>query len=354
MKLLDEPAYQDHPLMDACRKLLADRDKMNRRLERIGRISDSYQAQLRELNRELVESNERLATALGEVKTLRGFVPICSRCKKVRDDEGYWDVVESYLERHSEAVLSQGVCPDCAAGVEPERTFQSPLGADEEGERLEKVSREHAGNPLLPEHSRLSRRYAKLARRLEKISKISDGFQSQLKDLNGVLQRASVTDSLTGISNRRGMVERLQAEVNRTGRKGQTFSLLMCDIDHFKRINDTFGHEAGDEVLKEVARLFRENLRSFDLCARWGGEEFLVLLADTAREPAVTVAEKLLTLVADQALDYGGHLLRFTVSGGLATHDPDTALNDTLREADRALYAAKQAGRNRLVSAETL
>lgn len=348
--LLADPAHQDHPLLAVCKKLLEDRNRLNRRLERIGRISDGYQAQLRDLNRELIATNERLGTALTEVRTLRGFVPICSRCKKVRDDEGYWDEVESYLSKHSEAVLSQGVCPSCARGADPDRRFKS----SEEERRLTEVCREHAENPLLPEHLRLSKRYAKLERRLEKISKISDGFQTQLKELNKVLQRASLTDALTGISNRRAMLERLQAESNRSARSGKTFSLMMIDLDHFKRINDEYGHEAGDQVLKEVARIFRENVRSFDLCARWGGEEFLVLLADTSSENAVTAAEKLRSLVEDVAVAYAGHLIGITFSAGLATHEPETAIAETLREADRALYCAKQAGRNRLVVAETL
>ncbi len=352
--LLADPAHADNPLLAVCRKLHEERTRLHRRLERIGRISDGYQSQLRELNRELVAANDRLGTALSEVRTLRGFVPICSRCKKVRDDEGYWDEVESYLGRHSEAVLSQGVCPDCSRGVDPQRRFKSADENAEETRRLNGVLQEHTGNPLLPEHVRLSKRYARLSRRLDKISKISDGFQSQLKDLNAVLQRDSLTDPLTGIANRRGMVDRLQAETNRAARGGKTFSLLMVDLDHFKRINDNYGHEAGDQVIKEVARLLRENLRSFDLCARWGGEEFLVLLADTTSDQATSVAEKLRGLVESQPVAYAGHQLIVTLSAGLATHDPETALSETLREADRALYAAKQTGRNKLVTAETL
>lgn len=351
--LLADPAHQDHPLLAVCQKLLADRSKLHRRLERIGRISDGYQSQLRELNRELVATNDRLGTALSEVRTLRGFVPICSRCKKIRDDEGFWDEVENYLARHSEAVLSHGVCPECSRGDDPVSRFKSAEEERDEQRRVEDVSLRYPDNPLLSEHVQLSKRYTKLARRLDKISKISDGFQTQLKDLNAVLQRDSLTDPLTGLANRRAMLDRLRAEANRSERGGHTFTVMMCDLDHFKRVNDTYGHEAGDQVLKEVAGIFRENLRSFDLCARWGGEEFLVLLADTDSENAMAVAEKLRALVQEQPVPYAGHSISITVSGGLATHDPENSLTETLREADRALYAAKS-GRNRLVQAETL
>lgn len=358
------PVGPDHLLRKLLEDLVEERRRLDRRLERISRISDGYQAQLRDVNRDLSAANERLTTALSEVRTLRGFIPMCTRCKRVRDDEGYWGEVASYLGKHSDAILSQGMCPACVRGVEPETAVPSgrpaTSGSEEDGvaesSHLAGLLSNPAfqGHPLLDEYARLSRRFTKLAHRLEKISRISDGFQAQLRELNDALQRASRTDPLTGLANRREMMERLHAEANRSFRNSRPFVLVMIDLDEFKAVNDTYGHDAGDAVLKEVAILFRTNLRSFDLCARWGGEEFLLLLAETSPDMAVVTAEKLRSLAEAVRLPHGGAELRITFSAGVATHPPEGNVEDTIREADQALYQAKRAGRNRVVVASPL
>ncbi len=361
--LLAELSRDDHPAVPLLRELEAERLKARRRLERIGRISDGYQASLRDLNQQLAESNEKLRVALSEVKTLRGFLPFCGRCKKIRNDEGYWDEVESYLGAHSEAVLSHGVCPDCAGAGESApaiaaetRPLRVTAEETEERSRLDEVlaNPELAGDPLLPAYARLSRRYVRLAHRVEKIARISDGFQKQLKELNIVLQRLSRTDPLTGLANRREVLERLHAEANRTGRSGKPFVVAMFDIDRFKDVNDQHGHEAGDEVLRFFSALLRANLRSFDVCGRWGGEEFLVLLAETPVDKGLEAVEKLRELVERSRVPYGGVEITITVSVGVAAHEPWAKAEQTIREADAALYAAKREGRNRVMAAETL
>jgi diguanylate cyclase (GGDEF)-like protein len=341
-------------------QLLDERGKLLRRLERIVKLSDGYQAQLRAANEELIAANLNLSQALSQVRTIAGFLPVCYCCKKIRDDQGYWDEVESFLAKNSDAVLSQGICPSCIQEgmttlVMPRRTH-TVRGSEDERRLLERLLAEgiEQDNPLLGPHLELARKLSKASRRLEKISKISDGFQSQLKELNQTLQRASLTDTLTGIANRRAMLERLKAEANRTSRGGKPFSVLMLDLDRFKRINDTHGHEAGDLIIMAVAQTLENNLRNFDFCARWGGEEFLVLLTATTLKTAASVSEKLRQAVAALEVNYEGERIPISFSGGLAVHRGKDNVNDTLRDADRALYVAKSQGRNQVVTARSL
>lgn len=282
------------------------------------------------------------------------LLPLCYHCRGVRQPDGDWIPVEQFLSQSLGSVVSQSVCPTCIEATMtrlalPPRTSKLP-SFEEEANLMQGLLGEGipADHPLLARHLELARRYTKAARRLEKISKISDGFQSQLKELNHALQRASLTDPLTGIANRRAMRERLLSEANRSQRGGQQFSVLMLDLDHFKRINDTHGHEAGDLVIVAVAKTLESNLRNFDFCARWGGEEFLILLTGTDLETAAGVADKLRQAVSAHEVSYLGQRLPVTFSGGLATHLPGAEIDDTLRQADHALYAAKSGGRNRI------
>ncbi len=153
-------------------------------------------------------------------------------------------------------------------------------------------------------------------------------------------RQLAYTDELTGLHNRRAMEQHLVQQIAQACRADQTFSLLLLDIDHFKQVNDEHGHLQGDKVLCAVARVLQNSLRSQDIAGRWGGEEFLVLLPNTAAAPALVLAERLRTNVAS-ACDV-------TVSIGLHTMHglPDESADTMLDAADRALYAAKGQGRN--------
>lgn len=356
---LEQPGAAETELGQLLLHLLEERRRLLRRQERIAKISDGYQVQLRQANQQLQDTNQSLGQAMAEVRTIGGMLPVCYCCKKIRDEQGYWDEVESFLAKHSEAVLSQGICPACIqegmTTLAMPRRIHTVRGSEDERQLLQRLLEEgiEKDNPLLAPHLDLARRFAKASRRLEKISKISDGFQSQLKELNATLQRASLTDTLTGIANRRAMLERLKSEANRTFRGGQPFTVLMLDLDHFKRINDTHGHEAGDLVIMAVASTLENNLRNFDFCARWGGEEFLVLLTSTTLETAIVVAEKLRAAVAAHEVAYEGERIAISFSGGIALHSDDANVNETLRDADRALYAAKAQGRNKVILASS-
>jgi diguanylate cyclase (GGDEF)-like protein len=147
-------------------------------------------------------------------------------------------------------------------------------------------------------------------------------------------------------------MELLDQEFQRVGRYPEgRFSVLMIDIDHFKSVNDTHGHLAGDAVLREAAQVLREALRSVDSVGRYGGEEFIAILPHTAREEAVATADRIRKRMADHRFEVGGTRVAVTVSIGVSGF-PSSAIdgpNALVREADRALYEAKELGRNRVV-----
>ncbi|MGB9177958.1 MAG: diguanylate cyclase [Pyrinomonadaceae bacterium] len=161
---------------------------------------------------------------------------------------------------------------------------------------------------------------------------------------------AAFTDPLTGLYNRRKFEEQMEAEIARTRRYARPFCLIILDIDHFKRVNDTFGHAVGDDAIKQVARILKACARAGDTVARIGGEEFALLLPETEIEKARQVANRLRTAVAQMNIPFVG---RATISLGVAEF-PLCALTAELlyKAADGALYEAKNAGRNRVVVAD--
>jgi diguanylate cyclase (GGDEF)-like protein len=173
----------------------------------------------------------------------------------------------------------------------------------------------------------------------------------QLEAMLHQVEALAITDPLTGLFNRRRFGDVLKREFAVTKRYRNTLSCLLLDLDHFKRINDRFGHDAGDQVLKEVARRVAESLREVDLAARFGGEEFAILLPHTSKKDAAVVAARLLTKVRRQEFKFGSDLVRVTVSIGCAGNSDVTtdSAEDLVKCADVALYEAKAAGRDRFV-----
>jgi diguanylate cyclase (GGDEF)-like protein len=165
-------------------------------------------------------------------------------------------------------------------------------------------------------------------------------------DLHRRLVEQAITDPLTGAFNRRHMQTRLEEAIARGRRAGAQATLLLIDIDHFKVINDTFGHEAGDHVLQELVGLVRERSRKSDLLFRMGGEEFLLLLSDTSPEAAANVAEALREGIARAHLPVATAL---TVSIGVSGLELSDSVDSWVKRADVALYAAKESGRNRVI-----
>lgn len=188
------------------------------------------------------------------------------------------------------------------------------------------------------------------------VALMSFGFVLMIVDkLISELNVLATRDALTGLINRRAFIEAAQSEFARARRQASPVSLLMLDIDHFKCINDDYGHAAGDEVLRAVARTVTPCLRDYDLFARFGGEEFVVLLPGTAFDEAQRVAERLRETVACSQAWFEGQAICCTLSVGLAVmKGTQRDLDALLREADMALYRAKESGRNRVVCANTV
>jgi diguanylate cyclase (GGDEF)-like protein len=212
---------------------------------------------------------------------------------------------------------------------------------------------------------RLDRQNKKLLEDLEDRNRDLEGMNAvleervnertrELAEANARLAQLAVTDGLTGVYNHRHFHERLAMEVERSGRNGLPLALFMIDVDHFKRYNDLHGHPAGDEVLRQVARLLADGRRVNDFVARYGGEEFAVVLVDTPKLGAAQVADKLRQRMAEfpfpHAAEQPGGAV--TVSIGVAAFPDDASSPEGLvRAADSALYKAKTAGRNRVVLA---
>lgn len=170
------------------------------------------------------------------------------------------------------------------------------------------------------------------------------------------IRQLATHDDLTGLLNRRAMLDRMQLEQRRSLRSGSPLLIAQLDIDHFKAVNDTHGHAAGDLALQRFADTVRRNVRDTDVLARWGGEEFVLLLCDTPAADAVALMERLRQAVQAMQVPVpqGDGPITVTVSIGLARHTPADPLAGTLERADRALYAAKAGGRNRVVPAPCL
>lgn len=164
------------------------------------------------------------------------------------------------------------------------------------------------------------------------------------------LQRASRTDPMTGLANRRHGTNRIDEEITRARRYGRGMTVALLDVDHFKNVNDTFGHATGDEVLKAVAERLRSISRETDVVIRWGGEEFLFVFPETNLEAGAAIVERFRAHMEAAPVEVeGSEPLPVTVSGGVAELEDDDSPDSLVDRADRALYAAKESGRNRLL-----
>jgi diguanylate cyclase (GGDEF)-like protein len=170
-------------------------------------------------------------------------------------------------------------------------------------------------------------------------------LQEQAVEIEAHISR-SLTDPLTGLPNRREFNERLEERMGAWNRRREVFSLLLLDVDHFKKLNDQYGHLAGDQVLASLGGALRGAIRREDAIARYGGEEFAILLPNTSLEQTAPVAQKVREAVARTVVRHDEHTIAVTVSAGIATIQPDERVEALIQRADAALYAAKAAGRN--------
>lgn len=175
-------------------------------------------------------------------------------------------------------------------------------------------------------------------------------LQSELLAAKDALTHEAMYDALTGALNRRAVLSGLEKEIKRAGRRNTTLSIGLCDIDHFKQVNDTFGHQTGDDVLQELVGNILRNLREYDLVGRYGGEEFLVIAPDSGKSMS-NLYERVRSCIADNPINTRSGEMHITLSIGVAW----TATNDTadslLAAADAAMYTAKKEGRNNVAYA---
>ena len=355
---LTDPNGPDSYSREEVASLLVAHEALSSRLDRIVRISDGYQYELKALT-------DKLQQALANVKTLSGFIPICASCKKVRSDDGYWSQIEQYICENSEASLSHGLCPECTANY-LHLTLLDDEPANDPVQLTVKISEMDLENPVIShyiniinnkhfDHTplqgdlvRLLEKYILLERRQRRIARISDKYQAETKEIKEKFEHEARIDHLTGLANRRDMYRVMQTEIARVTRHGGTLSLIMFDFDDFKSINDKYGHEAGDLTLQYCANLLQEVLRREDTCARWGGEEFMLIQPGNNRDGVLCTAERLRSIIEQNPLSFKGKKIEATISLGVALYRPGEPLNDFLYRVDKSLYNAKEHGKNKV------
>lgn len=198
-----------------------------------------------------------------------------------------------------------------------------------------------------------------LLRATSRATRLEAGFAKTSQELDQVREalarsdQSARIDALTGLANRRGCDERLKAAQIRAMENGTSLSVLLIDIDHFKRFNDTYGHQVGDQVLRLVAGVFKEQLREGDFPARYGGEEMIGVLENTELKTGEAIADRIRRKISERKMQKRStneDLGAITVSIGVAEFKPGESINDVVERADRALYQAKRSGRNRTVT----
>jgi len=246
----------------------------------------------------------------------------------------------------------EGLLADPAHQGHPLREALADLWGYTNGQlaRIERITHiSDAYQAMAKEHEvSMGERFERQMRRLGKVARISDRYQEMMRELNTTLRDVSYRDPLTGLYNRRLVTERMREDAGRAVAAGRSYAIALIDIDHFKEVNDCYGHDLGDRVLVEFARVLTECVRDGELCARWGGEEFLLVLPGAAPGPARGVALRVQEKLRRQPLMAGSQPLWLTISVGIAQVRVGEHFSVALDRADQALYRAKQLGRDRI------
>ncbi|MDF1839135.1 MAG: diguanylate cyclase [Planctomycetota bacterium] len=236
------------------------------------------------------------------------------------------------------------LCSSLRKNSQGEGLYLTVLGCDQMESRAVDTARIKAGL-----------RVCSLHRRVEKDRATVMSQVQELGVLTRKLRATALTDALTNMPNRRYAMKRLSSEWASVKRTGRDISLVMLDVDHFKAVNDTYGHDVGDEVLKETAKVMQDAVRTSDEACRIGGEEFLVICKNTDEASAMVVAERIRVALEQHVTEFGGYKGSVTASMGIASYNAGiVAPDELLKRADEAVYAAKHQGRNRCIPASTL
>ncbi|MDA8413243.1 MAG: GGDEF domain-containing protein [Desulfobacteraceae bacterium] len=217
-----------------------------------------------------------------------------------------------------------------------------------EAERFDKVIADlrHVDNILLKEFTHLNSCYKKLVKRANMLSAENEQFKNELVNMVRSLNLASRIDGMTGLANRRDIMEKINREATRSHRHQRTFSILLVNIDDFRKVNDIYGYNAGDDVLVEIARVLMSCVRNEDICARWGGDEFMILLPETGTMESLPVAKKVLEALSMTEFKANKPGIHITVSIGVCEHDPAQSVQECISRVHQALLHAKSGGKN--------
>lgn len=210
--------------------------------------------------------------------------------------------------------------------------------------------RHHDDNPLMIEYRLLYDEYCAQKHRAEILEKEKNSLRTQLGEMDRSLDLATRIDPMTGLANRRDIMEKMERELSRSERHGRTFSVMLVDLDNFKQLNEKYGYNDGDDVLVEVARVLMSCVRNEDVCARWGGEEFLFLLTETTIEGATTLGRKILESISMTEFKANRPGINITASIGVCEYQAGQSLYECVSRADQALRKAKLAGKNRMIA----
>ncbi|MFN2340859.1 MAG: diguanylate cyclase [Halanaerobium sp.] len=189
-------------------------------------------------------------------------------------------------------------------------------------------------------------RLATIKKKNQELVELVEKRTQKIVEKNKALEKMSRTDNLTKLPNRRHILEKINEEIVRQKRHHNPFSIIMGDIDHFKKFNDTYGHKIGDQVLEKVASLIKEEKREEDFAARWGGEEFLILLPETNIEQAYVTGERIRKEIMNMEYKANNKQLKITLTFGITEYDLDLSIEENINRADKALYQGKKQGRN--------
>ncbi|MCG6657755.1 diguanylate cyclase [Halomonas campisalis] len=319
--------------------------------------------------------------SFGQVPSLEALDTLVSRLEAQHTHEGPWYTANAEMQAMTQGLALDGICgvlaiplrlntqrrdwlllfrpeqvetlywavPGAAAGDRSGSAPAQPLpgrhsawreevsGRSIAWERIERLAAMDLGEDLA---------LAASVHEIERLNARLHQEQQALADANRRLEQLAHFDSLTGVWNRYRIEQAIDVELAAAERYGRSFALLLFDADHFKRINDRFGHEMGDRVLRELARRVGQSLRGCDHLGRWGGEEFVVLATETDREAAVGLGERLRRLIAEVAVE--GLPLSITASIGVALWQPGDSRKTLVKRADQAMYRAKTLGRDRV------
>lgn len=210
----------------------------------------------------------------------------------------------------------------------------------------------HDSNPMMIEYRLLYEEYCALKHRVEQLDREKNSLKTQLSEMDRSLDLATRIDPMTGLANRRDIMEKMERELSRSERHQRTFSVMLVDLDNFGKLNEKYGYNDGDDVLVEVSRVLMGCVRNEDVCARWGGEEFLFLLTETNTEGALTLARKILDSICMTEFKANRPGIRITASIGLCEYQAGQTLYECVSRADQALREAKRRGKNRFEVAE--